>query len=396
MFSTTCFHCGHPAHITPDQPLCARCGQNLRDMIPSEVAVRYFYDRAANLAAQQETAEALAEAERGFAQTQINGTGGDSSLRLLAAMLAQQLDQPDLMRHHVAHIELDDVLRGEAEWLLRSHQAGRRSSRQLAKMRNGQSRDQAGGVGRGQRFLPAQAVIGPRTGGPAADAPSRRWSSYAALLLMLLVGAGAWGGWRLLSPTGDAPAVVERPADGGEVDNSSEVDNEVAATAESAEDVLPTEARAVLPSATPSPTATSAPQLAANATEVAVEILASQPFEWQTFLLEQGEAELAQLPVAARLVDNVLRLQGSVETDAQRRRLAELAATVPEVSDVNLVELRLKLPETYTARQGDTLWLIAYNLYGDPARVADLLEANRDRLASPEALRAGQELVVPE
>ncbi len=381
MFSTTCPHCDHTAHITPDQPHCSRCGQNLRDAIPSQVVVRYFYDRAANLAAQQETAEALAEAERGFAQTQVNGTGGNSSLRLLAAMLAQQLDQPELMRHHVAHIELDDVLRGEAEWLLRSHQAGRRSSRQLAKTRSVQR----------QRTRSNQMVWSPQGADPQSARPApRRWSSYAALLLVILVGAGAWGGWRLLSPANEPPAIAEQPV-------VNDTDGE--ATAAAAEPMVSapiTGTPVTTQDITLEPTVTNAPLLAANATDAAVVALASQPFEWATFLLEQGETELATLPVEARIVEGVLRLEGNVEMDAQRRRLAELAASVPDASEVNLVNLSVDLPESYTARQGDTLWLIAYNLYGDANRVADLLAANQDRLASPEALRVGQELVVPE
>ncbi len=73
--------------------------------------------RAADLSAQGDVAAALAEVQRGLAYQP------SSELHLLAAILCKRSKRPDEMRHHVAAIPVDDVLRGEAEWLLRSSQA---------------------------------------------------------------------------------------------------------------------------------------------------------------------------------------------------------------------------------------------------------------------------------
>ena len=50
---------------------------------------------------------------------------------------------------------------------------------------------------------------------------------------------------------------------------------------------------------------------------------------------------------------------------------------------------------TYTVQPGDTLSRVSQQVYGTPARWAEIFEANRDTLASPNALRVGQELRIP-
>lgn len=51
---------------------------------------------------------------------------------------------------------------------------------------------------------------------------------------------------------------------------------------------------------------------------------------------------------------------------------------------------------TYSVEPGDTLGAISEKLYGTSTRAALLFEANRDRLSSPDAIKPGQTLVVPE
>ncbi len=52
-------------------------------------------------------------------------------------------------------------------------------------------------------------------------------------------------------------------------------------------------------------------------------------------------------------------------------------------------------PRLYQVRKGDSLEKIAQRAYGNARRAADIFAANRAQLASPNALREGQELVLP-
>jgi nucleoid-associated protein YgaU len=51
--------------------------------------------------------------------------------------------------------------------------------------------------------------------------------------------------------------------------------------------------------------------------------------------------------------------------------------------------------QTYVVREGDTLWTIARQVYGDPHQYKRLLEANPSVMASPEHIFPGQVLRVP-
>jgi nucleoid-associated protein YgaU len=50
---------------------------------------------------------------------------------------------------------------------------------------------------------------------------------------------------------------------------------------------------------------------------------------------------------------------------------------------------------TYTVRPGDSLARIAREKYGDVAKLRMIYEANRDRIADPDHIEPGQELVLP-
>ena len=116
MQAVTCFQCGRDVTVAPNHFVCSHCGADLQHLLLPETVATYFQARAHESSERGELGAALAEAERGL-------TYADSSeLHLLAAILAKQLGRHDSMRQHVAAIPVDDSLRSEAEWLLRSHQ----------------------------------------------------------------------------------------------------------------------------------------------------------------------------------------------------------------------------------------------------------------------------------
>jgi nucleoid-associated protein YgaU len=50
---------------------------------------------------------------------------------------------------------------------------------------------------------------------------------------------------------------------------------------------------------------------------------------------------------------------------------------------------------TYKVQAGDTLSKIAKDVYGDANKYQRIFDANRDKLESPDKIRAGQELIIP-
>jgi nucleoid-associated protein YgaU len=49
----------------------------------------------------------------------------------------------------------------------------------------------------------------------------------------------------------------------------------------------------------------------------------------------------------------------------------------------------------YTVEEGDSLWKIAKQVYGDPLQWPKIHEANRDLIEDPDAIRPGQVLKLP-
>lgn len=381
MYEVTCFHCGHLAHISPDVERCAVCGADLRHLITPDYAARYFYDRAAQMAAAGELTLALLEVERGLAYQP------SSELHLLAAILAQRLGDQDQMRRHVSSIPVDDVLRPEAEWLLRSQQTGLRS---LPETRHSAVARAAQGPAP-PAWLSEPPVVAARVERPTAARANPVLYGAVAVALGLFVL------WLALEPIAD---VLRRNWSAG---NAGTAQNTPTPTVDLANDTTATPgagADPAVPTTEPSPTPEVPPDLVqpvAPQEPVAgvTPILPDQSsFDLQGFLAQTNRPDLADLEVVALLQGTTLKLQGVVQLFDQRASIIELAARAPNVSEVDATNLIIRLPETYTVQEGESLWTISYKLYGTN-RVAELYDANRSTLTSPEAIRVGQTLTVP-
>ena len=51
---------------------------------------------------------------------------------------------------------------------------------------------------------------------------------------------------------------------------------------------------------------------------------------------------------------------------------------MPGIQDVSAVDLLLRPKATYTVQDGDTLWTIVYNIYGDVDRIEEFFLYNID------------------
>lgn len=84
---------------------------------------------------------------------------------------------------------------------------------------------------------------------------------------------------------------------------------------------------------------------------------------------------------------------------AHHKTSAPEASTGTQTKPAKLTETSGELDtetRSYQVRKGDSLEKISTRIYGNSKRAGDIFAANRSTLASPDALREGQELVLPE
>jgi nucleoid-associated protein YgaU len=384
MLAATCFHCGHAVEISPDADRCEACGANLRRLISAQQASRYFYMRAADLSAKGDVAAALAEVQRGLAYQP------SSELHLLGAILCKRMGKPEEMRHHVAAIPVDDVLRGEAEWLLRSSQARQRAPADAR---------------RSQEEAPlTDAELLPVTMEEVRPSPAPRRARWPGLItafgVVLLLAVGGWWLWTsppawldaMLSaaPVADLFGVAASPTAPAPANTVTPAADITAATAAATP--------APAPTATPLPTPAVAPDLAQQVEPLAAAspqaIIVAPPFDLKTVLIEAQRPELAE-SVTGRREGNRLIVEGTAPSVEARDDLAALLARLPGIEEVSMVNVLVRPPSTYTVVEGDSLWAISVKLYGNPDRVDALFAANQEVLPSADALRVGMVLQVP-
>jgi len=99
----------------------------------------------------------------------------------------------------------------------------------------------------------------------------------------------------------------------------------------------------------------------------------------------------------ARLKKENMQLRD--ELTALRRELRRnepIAVSPPPAAPTPTPSGPVRLGRLYKVEPGDTLSRIAAKFYGSATRWDLIFEANRDRLATPGALKVGQELIIPE
>ena len=85
-------------------------------------------------------------------------------------------------------------------------------------------------------------------------------------------------------------------------------------------------------------------------------------------------------------------VQPARQTPQQARRQTAQSAQTPAQTPVSV---RRDTPSSYVVQPGDTLSSISRKAYGSPNKWREIYNANRDRLATPEALKPGQTLKIP-
>jgi nucleoid-associated protein YgaU len=98
--------------------------------------------------------------------------------------------------------------------------------------------------------------------------------------------------------------------------------------------------------------------------------------------------------------DDKLYVEGTVGGDAIKNKAWDLVKTAdPSFSDLTLnltVDPSIApKQQMYTVAAGDSLSKIAKHFYGNANEYMKIFDANKDQLSNPDAIKPGQELVIP-
>jgi nucleoid-associated protein YgaU len=99
------------------------------------------------------------------------------------------------------------------------------------------------------------------------------------------------------------------------------------------------------------------------------------------------------------LADQIIRQQKQQELEAKAKEVADASRERLEEAKERIRARRAARTEqkerTYTVQAGDTLGKIAQALYGDGSRWTEIYEANKAKIANPNVIEIGLELLIP-
>ena len=97
-----------------------------------------------------------------------------------------------------------------------------------------------------------------------------------------------------------------------------------------------------------------------------------------------------------KLADQVSRQKKGQDLESKAKEMMDASRQRLEEAKERIRARRgHQAQKTYTVQAGDTLGKIAQELYGDGGRWTEIYEANKDKIADPNAIEVGQELQIP-
>ena len=381
----TCIYCGAEAVVTPEYPECRQCTGDLSSLITSDLKAAYYYDKARDAAEQGAHFIALQLIQRGL---QAQDT---SELHLLAAILYADLDREEQLRAHIGAIPVNDVLRAEAEALLK----------RLVQRRTGSlAQELDSNAGSPEAAAPADGSF---WGWGLRNATVGAIVVSVAAIATLVVLQNPVGNLQAFVPdwltqrAGPAPLVqTEVPASEAEpllaaAGDSAQSDQSLAsaASAEAAQASEPV-VESALADGSESGDAWSQ-QVALNV----LERIALKRIDFGPVLGQLGYPELEEREIVAVVQGDQLVLMGTVESLAERTTLLDAVSGIPGLGEVDAEALNVVVPsQTHIVVSGDSLWNLAYRYLGDGNLWPEIVAANPN--SEDGLLVIGQEIRIPE
>ena len=383
----TCLYCGAEAVVTPEYPECRQCTGDLSSLITSDLKAAYYYEKARDAAEQGAHFIALQQIQRGLQAQDA------SELHLLAAILYADLDREEQLRAHIGAIPVNDVLRPEAEALLK----------RLVQRRTGSLIREAD-----DNTEDLQA--------PPADGDFWNLRSVTAVAVLALVAAVVVLS-ALQNPVGNLQALIpswltqqfepaplvrtEVPASepetvlaeaGAAVPSGGSAEPAVPeAVAQAPESAMQPEVEVARADGSASGEAWSQ-QVALNNV---LERIALKRIDFGPVLGQLGHPELEEREIVAVVQGDQLVLMGTVESLAERATVLDAVSGMSGLGDVDAEALTVVVPaQTHVVASGDSLWNLAYRYLGDGNLWPEIVAANPN--AEDGLLAIGQEIQIPE
>lgn len=381
----TCVHCGMEAAVTPEFHQCRHCHGDLGPLVTAEFKATYYFRKAQESAAQGASFVALEQIQRGL-QAQNR-----PDLHLLAAIVYADLGREEQLRMHIGAIPTDDVLRAEAESLLKQlvQKGGLRDSAAGTPQNS-----QGSGSGFGPRLMASVltmvivlVVVGTITQTQNLNSfPFDTWPPLGWNELL----NGATGQIREFLTRDQVPDVEQIPV---EVLPENAMPVEETPNLNSGARNIQTDNENVPSVAEPAPEL-NAEKWRENVTQNVLGLIARETIDFTQILVDRGLTELEGSEIVGVVQGNRLVLIGSVESEEAKRSVLAEVSEFEGIGAIDSFGLQVVLPQrTHVIQQGESLWGIAEEYLGEGSLWVEIVALNQDLELG--ALKAGEILVIP-